>query len=81
MAMNGRLNCILEICCGATGSQMALADQIAEDLGADATEAAKYATWMKDNFDLAPKGSLGVLKSEVARLARQPQANAKNSPK
>ena len=75
MAMNGRLNCLLEICCRA-GSEEALAalvDQIVEDTGLERPEAAKVAEWIRLNFDLAPAGSLRHFKAEVARLARQPQ--------
>jgi hypothetical protein len=75
MAMNGRLNCILEICCrsGSEASLHALTDQIHEDVGLERAEALQVAEWIRLNFDLAPKGSLGTFKSEVARLAREPQ--------
>ena len=72
-AMNGRLNCILEICCPAPAAEKALAAQMVDDLGCEPDEAAKYAAWIREHFDLAPKGSLGVFKAEVTRLARQPQ--------
>jgi hypothetical protein len=73
--MNGRLNCLLEICCSAGSEEAlnALTDQVIEDVGLDRGDALKVAQWIKLNFDLAPKGSLGVFKAEVARLARQPQ--------
>jgi len=73
MAMNGRANCILEICCRSNSAEgrKALADQIEEDLGCDKKEAHKYADWIRENFDLMPKGSTVQLKQEIAALARE----------
>lgn len=73
--MNGRANCILEICCrqGSTASLDALTDQIVEDLDCEPSEARKHATWMKKHFDLAPAGTLGALKQAIAKLALEPR--------
>ena len=72
--MNGRANCILQVCCRQADAEVALADQMVEDLSADTHEAKKYAKWMHANFDLAPKGTLQSFKDAIATLAREPQA-------
>lgn len=86
--MNGRANCILEICCapGSTAQRAALTEEIlaagvleaapSEARAANpdrARDAAALAAWICRTFDLAPKGSLVAFKQEVARLAREPR--------
>ena len=70
--MNGRANCLLQVCCDAPKAKKALADQIEEDLGCDKKESHKHATWILENFDLAPKGTLQPFKDAIATLAREP---------
>ncbi len=71
--MNGGANCVLEICCppGSQASRETFAKEAAHATGVDAEYCAKFAAFVFDNYDLAPKGSLGVFKAEVARLARE----------
>lgn len=70
--MNGEVNCILGVCCppGGEGQRAALTREMNKSLGSNG-DCRKYADWMIDNFDLAPKGSLQPFKDEVARLARE----------
>ncbi len=71
--MNGGANCVLEICCppGSQAARDTFAKEAAKSTGVDAEYCAKFAAFVYDNYDLAPKGSLGVFKAEVARLARE----------
>lgn len=71
--MNGSANCQLEICCppGSQSARDSFAKEVAKITGVDAEYCKKFAAYVYDNFDLAPKGSLGVFKAEVARLARE----------
>ena len=68
---DGRLNCLLEVCCRSAEAEQALADQIAEDLACDPAEAKKHAAWIREHFDLAPKGTLTAFKNAIAKLARE----------
>lgn len=68
----GRVNCILGVCCDSiTARQKALAADVERDMKCSPAEAKKYAGYMLDRFDLAPKGSLGGLYQEIAKLARE----------
>ena len=71
--MNGEANCILEICCppGSQNSRQAFAREAAHATGIDVEYCEKFAAYVFNSYDLAPKGSLGVFKAEVARLARE----------
>ena len=71
--MNGKVCCILGVCCppGSQEQQDALAAELVKDTGCTENAAKKTAEWILKHFDLAPKHSLEVLKSEVARLARE----------
>lgn len=72
---DGRVNCILAVCCpaGSEGQRVALTDKIAADTLIDAETARTVANWIIDSFDLAPHGSLSAFKGEVAKLARGPR--------
>lgn len=82
--MNGLGNCIYEICCPprSEGAVKALADEMSERLGWNKNQpghrdkdtddlALSVATWVLDNFDLAPKGSLQAFKDAVRDYARE----------
>jgi hypothetical protein len=71
--MNGGANCVLEICCppGSAAPRQTLAAEVSKSTGYDLEMCQQVAEFIFDNYDLAPKGSLGNLKAEVARLARQ----------
>ena len=87
--MNGRANCILEICCepGSAQQRAALTDEILHSKCLDLANGAgglaskldrdvvaeSVATWIAETFDLAPKGSLVQFKQTIARLAREPR--------
>lgn len=89
--MNGRANCILEICCapGSAEQRAALTDEILASKCLDLSNgggglssrldkdvvAESVALWISETFDLAPKGSLVAFKKEVARLAREPRGH------
>lgn len=73
-------NCLLGVCCppGGPAAQSALAEQIAHDLGWDASKtdtttgnARVIAEWILDHYDLAPHGTLRELFSQIAALARE----------
>ncbi len=87
--LNGRANCILEVCCAPNSAKQraALRDELMDagvmhrtdairNLSADDHKliAGAFADWLADTFDLAPKGSLVAFKAEIARLAREPRA-------
>ncbi len=63
-------NCILEICCNPTLSMQKLAHRIHHDTGLSAGDATMVAQWIKDNYDLAPKDSLTILRTAIAANAR-----------
>ena len=65
------LNCVLEVCCGAAAAEARLAETMVEEgVCEDEKHAKKCAKWLREYFDLAPKGSLTAFKQEIARLAR-----------
>lgn len=77
---NGQRNCILWICCppGSEQAVEALAKEIREALGWSADSAGDHAgsarsvaSWVLENFDLAPKGSLQAFKDAVRDHARE----------
>ncbi len=67
------MNCVLEVCCGAAKSEVALAKAMVDAEVCDTAHALKCAAWIYEYFDLAPKDSLKAFKAEVTRLARQPR--------
>ncbi len=79
---NGEVCCILQICCppGADGkateeTRAALTAHLDREMrarGAVAPSARQAADIILDSFDLAPHGSLTLLKSEITRHARKP---------
>ena len=76
MSNGEAMNCILQICCpeNSQASVEALASHIQQHnphWGLQAPQAEAVAKYVLDTFDLAPKGTLGPLKAEIARLARQ----------
>jgi len=64
------MNCILEVCCGAETAESRLAQSMIEAGVCDKKHAKHCAAWVREYFDLAPKGSLVGFKAEIARLAR-----------
>jgi hypothetical protein len=69
---NGRANCILQVCCRTEAeATAALSEEMVQYLDVEKAVADKCAEHMIKEYDLAPKGSLGLFKSEVARLARE----------
>lgn len=73
---DGRVNCILAVCCpaGSEAQRLALTDHVVDGTGLDHDTARRVATWMLDSFDLAPHGSLTAFKGAIAKLARGPQS-------
>lgn len=76
MSDDGQVCCILAVCCPPGGAKQreALAAAL-ESAPLDApggigerTIARTHADYLIDNFDLAPKGSLELLKSALARM-------------
>jgi len=74
--MSDPVCCILAVCCpgGSERQREALATEIERALEETPEGARKYANWLLDTFDLAPRGTLGDFVSAVARLAK---ANAR----
>lgn len=70
--MNGAGNCIYAICCPPRSAQQkrALAGEMAKALGGTAEDHLQAASWMVENFDLAPTGTLQPFKDAIARFAR-----------
>jgi hypothetical protein len=68
---NGTACCLLGVCCppNSEAQRAALAKKIGQDFSGGA-EARKYADWIIDNFDLAPKGTLDALKASIADMVR-----------
>lgn len=71
--MNGHACCILGVCCppGSAAQRSALADELVKDGIVPSGDAMAVATWVLQQFDLAPAGSLASLKSAVAEMARK----------
>lgn len=67
---NPVLNCILEVCCDAVQAERQLADQMVAAGVCNREHAPKCAAWIREYFDLAPKGTLVEFKKQVAALAR-----------
>jgi len=76
--MSDPVCCILAVCCpgGSDRQRQALADALEmasldepNGIGARSIER-RYADWVLDHFDLAPKGTLDPLKEEIARMAK-----------
>lgn len=72
-ASNGHANCILAVCCPPSSEEqkIALATEMSENLGLTPKYHYETASWIIDNFDLAPKGSLQQFKDSIAKLARE----------
>lgn len=63
------LNCILEVCCGSARARDAQVKQLVSR-GVPQEHAETCVDYYDEYFDLGPKGTLGPLKKEIARLAR-----------
>jgi hypothetical protein len=71
--MNGEVCCILGICCPPNSAEQtnALAAELVKDkVCSENPEAHKVAHWVLKHFDLAPKGTVAPLVTEIARMAR-----------
>lgn len=71
---NGHANCILGVCCppGSAQQKQALVGEIIGKVPTINREHADViATWLLENFDLAPVGTLQPLKDAIAKLARE----------
>jgi hypothetical protein len=75
MSDNGKVCCILGVCCppGSPAQLKALTDWFSSHAGLDAEAAKRAATEVLAAFDLAPHGSLHALKAEIAALAKTAQ--------
>jgi hypothetical protein len=73
MSDNGRVCCILCVCCGCGSPEQraALAGWFEDRAGLDAASAKRAADELIGNFDLAPHGSLKAFKSAIASMARK----------
>lgn len=71
--MNGEVCCILGVCCPPQSAKQvnALAKEMMKDVGCSEAVAIQAATWVVKNFDLAPAGSLDVLRSTFVHHARK----------
>ena len=67
---NGEVCCILGVCCPPAAAKEKLATELQRIGGGDKATHAACAAWILDTFDLAPKGSLELFKSEIARMAK-----------
>jgi hypothetical protein len=76
--MNGQVCCILGVCCppNSAAQVSALAKELSADCAVAPGDAERYAKWLLTHFDLAPKGTLGGLVSEIAKHARHGGAKA-----
>ena len=61
--MNGHVCCILGVCCppGSAEQLDALAKEMSKDLGVTPEHTRRYAAWVLQHFDLAPKGTVTPL--------------------
>ncbi len=69
--MNGEVCCILSVCCPPEAAEAALAKSLMEHVGCTEADAKKHAAFTMAHFDLAPKGTLGGLKTAIADMARK----------
>lgn len=63
--------CILGVCCDATKRLDALAEKLQADLHVNAHQASEIAVWIRDHYDLAPKGTIQPLIDLIAAEARE----------
>ena len=73
---NGEVCCILGVCCPPAAAQKKLAEMLAKVGGVDQATATKQAAYVFEAFDLAPAGTLGALKAEIARHAKTSNGHA-----
>lgn len=71
--MNGHACCIFEVCCAPRSEKQkrALAEEMAKALAGSNETYQSVASWVLENFDLAPVGTLSAFKAAIARLARE----------
>lgn len=71
--MNGLGNCIYAICCPPKSAKQkhALAEEMAKAMSGTAESYLDIASWVIENFDLAPTGTLQPFKDAIARFARE----------
>jgi hypothetical protein len=74
--MNGEVCCILGVCCppGSEAQSAALAKELTNDMVCSDTEARVVAAWLLKHFDLAPKGTVAPIITEIAKMARKAKA-------
>jgi transglutaminase-like putative cysteine protease len=63
--------CILGVCCDVTLRIEGLAEKIHDDLHLPAPQAMAVAQWIRDHYDLTPKGLIQPLIDYVAAEARE----------
>lgn len=75
---NGEACCILGICCPPRSADQttALVAEMVHAGVADEATARTIATWLLTEYDLAPPGSLDLLKKELAKIVRKADKKA-----
>ena len=73
---DGRVCCILGVCCrrGSKAQREALADALTDAQVCDTLDARAVATWLLQQFDLAPAGSLDAFKVAIAQSVQKGRA-------
>jgi len=67
---NGRVCCILGVCCKGAKQRDALVNALKQEGGCKDAQASSIADWLLATFDLAPAGSLTSLKAGIAEMVR-----------
>lgn len=75
---NGAACCALGICCPPRSIEQtaALVEEMVSAGVCDQTQAQPIAAWLLSEYDLAPVGSLDLLKKELAKIVRKADKKA-----
>lgn len=75
---NGHACCILGVCCDARSVEQsdALVQEMVNAGLADEATAQPIAAWILSEYDLAPVGTLDLLKKELAKIVRKADKQA-----